>query len=110
MTIKKSKKKQFPSYMNVVQSEVMLSLGQKIHFHRHILNFLMERNQEDLQDLDAVMVMTEMNNLYQSSLDGIFDSLADCADMNLAKEAITAIRDSMNIRRGLVKLEKRNVS
>jgi hypothetical protein len=102
----KRKKKQTPSYMETIQGEVMLTLGQRIFYHRGLLNQIIERGGDQIEDIGATIAVTEMDRLYQASLDGILDSLSDCLDMNLAKEAITAIRDSMNIKRGLVRMEK----
>ena len=106
MKKEKSKKKNLPDYMATIQNEVMLQLGQRIHVHRNLINNIMEKNIDQLEELGAITVAVEMDALYQASLDGILDSLSDCLDMNLAKESITAIRDSMYIKRGLIKLER----
>jgi len=103
---KREKYKRKSDYITVIQSEVMLQLGQRIHVHRQLLNNIMSKNIEQLEELGAINVIVEVDGLYQASLDAILDSLSDCLDMNLAKESLSAIKDSMYIRRGLVKFEK----
>lgn len=107
MVIKrKANKKKPKDYMTVIQNDVMTELGRKINFYRNILNLIMERNIEDLEGADVPLILHEMDMLYQQSLDAILDSLVDCADMKLAYEACSAINKSMNVRRGLTKLEE----
>lgn len=90
----------YDPYEEAVRGEVLRDIGHSIHGFRHILESV---NLEAAQSMTIKDLLRTVDQVYQNSLDQIFDSLTCAADMRMTRTALSGIRRSMDIKRGFVR-------
>lgn len=87
------------AYHKALAEEVMNDLGTEIFYFRTLREKLVPYFKDDVPP----DVLHLIDALYQTSLDSIFDGLANAKDLRVNDMAIDAIEKAMRVRRGFSK-------
>ena len=88
------------SYYRALVSEILEGLGMEIHRFRHLQSAIGKTMWGKEISPDVLFLL---DSIYQASLDGIFDSLANAQDLKVGNVAIDGCEKAMRVRRGLCK-------